>query len=131
LKSSSDFNVTKIMALMMSHEIIDLTGEDVIMKQRRKSPIPKVLKVQVWETYIGRGVGEAQCNCCKREIITPFAYHCGHVISEANGGKMELYNLRPVCARCNLSMGKKDMRAFMKKCNFGELEGHAYDMEID
>lgn len=117
---------------LYNYEVIDLTYEsDVVMRQRRKESIPKVLKVQVWEHYIGKGVGEALCSCCKKEPITPFAYHCGHVVSEANGGKMELYNLRPICPRCNLSMGKKDMRTFMQKCNFGELDDHCYDMELD
>lgn len=110
-------------------EVIDLTQDDE--KKKRKASLPKVLKVQVWEHYIGKGVGNALCMCCKRQAITPFAYHCGHVISESTGGSNDIYNLRPICAGCNLSMGKKDMRDFMKKYNYGELDGYVYDMEIN
>jgi hypothetical protein len=113
------------------NDVIDLTEDDTSHKSKRKQYIPKIVKTQVWENYIGKGIGHSSCMCCKIEIITPFNYHCGHVISEANNGDISIYNLRPVCAGCNLSMGKKDMRDFMKKCNYGELNDHVYDMDID
>jgi 5-methylcytosine-specific restriction endonuclease McrA len=120
-------------------EVIDLTGDSddekciaIVKKPRqRKASIPKVLKQQVWDRYIGRTIGEKECCCCNKNKITQMSYHCGHVISEANGGTLDIYNLRPICSSCNLSMGKKDMRAFMKKCHFGELADYVYDMETD
>ena len=35
-------------------------------------------------------------------------WHAGHIISESNGGKTDVNNLRPICKNCNLSMGKKN-----------------------
>jgi len=121
-------------------EVIDLTADSddekkcvtVSKKPRqRKATIPKVLKQHVWNRYIGVKIGEKECCCCNKNKITQMSYHCGHVISEANGGSLDIYNLRPICSSCNLSMGKKDMRDFMKTCNFGELSDYVYDMEID
>jgi 5-methylcytosine-specific restriction endonuclease McrA len=53
--------------------------------------------------------------CCKHEDIRQIEFHCGHIIAEANGGQTNIDNLRPICAQCNLSMGKMNMNVFMKK----------------
>jgi hypothetical protein len=34
-----------------------------------------------------------------------FDYHVGHNIPESRGGATNINNLKPICARCNLSMG--------------------------
>jgi len=36
--------------------------------------------------------------------MTAFDFHVGHNLPESKGGTLELGNLRPICARCNLSM---------------------------
>ena len=90
----------------------------VPLKRKRKKVIPKTLKRQVWETHIGREKGTGLCFCCKRQTIQQIEFHCGHYISEANGGQTTLENLRPICAQCNLSMGSKNMDEFMKKHGF-------------
>ena len=33
-----------------------------------------------------------------------FDYHVGHNIPESRGGATNITNLKPICARCNLSM---------------------------
>ena len=38
-----------------------------------------------------------------------------HVISEFNGGEININNLRPICNECNLSMGTTNMDVFIKK----------------
>ena len=81
---------------------------------KRKKCIPKSLKRQVWDYWIGAELGTALCLCCKYQIIRQIEFHCGHVIAEANGGKLCIENLRPICAQCNLSMGKKDFKTFEK-----------------
>jgi hypothetical protein len=70
-----------------------------------KAPIPKALREQVWITYAGR--------CFERPCLVPwcqntmsvFDFHVGHDQPESEGGATEIRNLRPICARCNLSMG--------------------------
>lgn len=70
-----------------------------------KAAIPKALREQVWLTYIGRRY-ESKCIIpwCGN-TMTVFDFHVGHDVPEAHGGATEIANLRPVCARCNLSMG--------------------------
>ena len=80
----------------------------------KKASIPKAMKRLVWDTYIGEDVGKALCLCCKHSYIRQIEFHCGHVIAEANGGKITLENLRPICAQCNLSMRTTNMDEFMK-----------------
>jgi 5-methylcytosine-specific restriction endonuclease McrA len=80
-----------------------------------KKNIPKALKKMVWDKYVGANVGQTKCLCCKHEDIRQIEFHCGHIIAEANKGRTELSNLRPICAQCNLSMGKMNMDEFIKK----------------
>jgi len=70
-----------------------------------KQKISKKLKNEVWIKEFGRK-RKQKCpieNCENK--ITKKEFHCGHIISEINGGLTELENLRPLCASCNLSMG--------------------------
>ena len=81
----------------------------------RKKNIPKSLKKMVWDTYIGPDIGKAKCMCCKHQDIRQIEFHCGHIIAEVNGGQTNVDNLRPICAQCNLSMGRTDMNSFIIK----------------
>ena len=72
-----------------------------------KANIPKALREQVWLTYSGKRF-EHKCivSWCKN-IMTVFDFHVGHDIPESRGGFTEIKNLRPICSRCNLSMGSQ------------------------
>ncbi len=74
-----------------------------------KQKIPLYLRTQVWNTYIGVKKGEVICRYCKTNKITQLNFESGHLLAEANGGKTDIFNLRPVCNTCNKSYGKKDM----------------------
>ena len=80
--------------------------------RKRKAHIPKALRIAVWKTHIGLEVGSTLCMICKTNSINQMDFHCGHVIPEAEGGSICLTNLRPVCAKCNLSMGTKNLEEF-------------------
>jgi len=69
-----------------------------------KERIPKALREQVWIKYVGKHY-QRQCwiPWCKN-TMTCFDFHVGHNIPESKGGTLEIGNLRPICARCNLSM---------------------------
>jgi 5-methylcytosine-specific restriction endonuclease McrA len=73
--------------------------------KKAKATIPAALREQVWLTHAGR-VYERTCLVpwCKN-MMTVFDFHVGHNVPESRGGATELANLRPICARCNLSMG--------------------------
>ena len=81
----------------------------------KKQSIPKKVKDDVWNTYIGEGIAKHKCLCCKMTTIDKAKFDCGHVVSEKNGGTLSIRNLRPVCNGCNLSMGSEDMIDYVKK----------------
>ena len=81
----------------------------------RKKSIPKSLKKQTWDKWVGPSIGAAKCLCCNHEEIRQIEFHCGHIIAEVNGGSTTVDNLRPICAQCNLSMGSMNLLEFKKK----------------
>ena len=71
----------------------------------RKANIPKALREQVWLQTFDK-VYEHSCyiEWCNN-IINVFDFQVGHDIPESKGGKLTINNLKPICSRCNLSMG--------------------------
>ena len=69
-----------------------------------KKSIAKGLKEQVWLKHVGTKFN-AKCTIswCTN-TITPFDYHCAHIIAESKDGPTTLENLVPTCPKCNLSM---------------------------
>ena len=67
--------------------------------------IPKALREQVWIVHIGR-VFEQKCKVkwCENKI-TPFDFEVGHNVPVSKGGTNDIDNLRPICSKCNKSMG--------------------------
>lgn len=105
--------------LMEYHKnISDKNKCDNDEKPKKKQPIAKVLKDNVWNKYIGIDIGQTNCLCCKTNKISQHNFHCGHYISESKGGKTDIDNLRPICSNCNLSMGTQNMNLFMERCGF-------------
>jgi hypothetical protein len=80
-----------------------------------KKKIPKKVKLDVWNTFIGAEIAKHKCLCCKRTTIDRAEFDCGHVISEANGGGLEISNLRPICSACNNSMSTMNMIDYVKR----------------
>ena len=58
-----------------------------------------------------------KCQCCLRETITIGNFNCGHIKAHVNNGPSSLENLVPICTLCNTSMGKYDLKEFIKKYN--------------
>lgn len=77
-----------------------------------RNTIPKTLRIDIWETYIGK-IYESKCFCCKTKDIQQGNFECGHVKSIKDGGGTTIENLRPICSTCNRSMGRKNMYDFM------------------
>ena len=76
-------------------------------EKKSKTEIPRALLEQFWLTHAGR-MYERQCLVpwCQN-MMTVFDFHVGHNIPESKGGATQLENLRPICSRCNLSMGSQ------------------------
>jgi hypothetical protein len=91
------------------------------MPGQRKKSIPKILKDLTWQRWIGDDIAKAKCLCCGVNEIKMNSFHCGHVISEADGGPTTVDNLRPVCATCNLSMRTQNMEKFKGQHGLGQV----------
>ena len=87
------------------------------IKKPPKQKIPAEMRFKIWETYVGNHL-ESLCFCCKSKMITPFtsynAFQAGHILSENDGGKIELGNLLPICASCNRKMGTTHWDDYVK-----------------
>ena len=97
------------------------TPKEIIEKPKKEKPkkkiIPLALKRNVWNKHIGEEIGKTLCLCCKLTDISQMNFSCGHIISENNGGEINLNNLKPICVSCNSSMGTKNMDEFIQ--NYG------------
>jgi len=73
-------------------------------KKNKKGAIPKAVREQTWIQNFGL-VFKHKCyiNWCKNNINV-FDFHVGHDKPESKGGSLAIDNLKPICARCNLSM---------------------------
>lgn len=89
--------------------------EAPVAEEKSKAKIPKKVKEDVWKTYVGEEIAKHKCLCCKMTTIDKASFDCGHVVSEANGGGLEVKNLRPICAGCNHSMGTMNMVDYVKR----------------
>lgn len=83
---------------------------------KRKDTIPKAIRNAVWRKEIGEKYS-GNCYVCDNTItITDF--DCAHVVSEYNGGKVQIKNLKATCRSCNLSCGTMNLIEFKRK-HFG------------
>ena len=72
--------------------------------KERKTTIPKALREQVWIKIFGESFKhKCYIDWCTNEINV-FDFHVGHDKPESRGGTLDINNLKPICARCNLSM---------------------------
>lgn len=75
-------------------------------KYKKKKINPK-LRLQVWEKEFGNNnIGICPyINCNNKINYEKNGFHCGHIISEYNGGLTIINNLKPICSECNYKMG--------------------------
>ena len=83
--------------------------------KKKKEKIPAAVRKIVWNTYIGKDKNTSKCLCCSAEDISNTNFECGHIMSEKNGGEVNIENLRPICGHCNKSIGGNNMDEFMDR----------------
>lgn len=68
--------------------------------------LPAAIREQAWLLYCGDKFFKHKClvEWCET-IITPFTFEVGHNVPKSKGGTNDLDNLRPICSKCNKSMG--------------------------
>ena len=98
-------------------DIIKLESGIIVkdLKKNSKRKIPKSVKNNSWDIYIGKKIGQVFCICCNLNMIDSKTFTAGHIISEKNGGLINIDNILPICNTCNLSMGFSNMDDFIKK----------------
>lgn len=69
--------------------------------------IPKAVREQSWIEHCGK-IFETKCavTWCLN-TINVFNFHCGHNIPHSAGGSIDIHNLIPICANCNIGMGDR------------------------
>lgn len=73
-------------------------------KRYKKATIPKAVREQCWLKVFGESFKQkCYIDWCDNDI-TVFDFHVGHDKPESEGGTLNIDNLKPICARCNLSM---------------------------
>jgi hypothetical protein len=70
-----------------------------------KAKIPAALREEVWRHWMGEAFKAKCCVTWCTNQITAFDFAVGHNVPESKGGSLTLSNLRPICSRCNSSMG--------------------------
>lgn len=83
-------------------------------KPSRKK-LPKDVRDQVWDRYIGATKTFGKCYCCRWHPITYRDFEVGHNKAVAKGGKDHISNLRPICKQCNRSMGTMSIERYREK----------------
>jgi hypothetical protein len=76
--------------------------------------IPIAIREAIWDKA-KKEDGSVSCYCCTKELSQK-NWHAGHIVAHACGGLDNEENLRPVCMRCNDSMGTENMDQFKKRC---------------
>lgn len=76
------------------------------------------LRMAVWNDNMCPDKMEGLCYVGCGTKISYQQYECGHIISVASNGPNELANLKPICSKCNKSMGSTNMIEFIKDMGF-------------
>ena len=94
--------------LFKDYKKIDLSSSEI-----RKIKIPKSRQIECWNKRF-KGLTDGKCYTCDRDLNcqTSGGYECGHIISEYEGGSIDLDNLEVVCKTCNLNMSTMNMEAY-------------------
>ena len=80
-------------------------------KNKRKK-IPQKVRYDVFKKRNNNIDGK--CYVCNKHIDI-CNFHVGHIISVFDGGANNIDNLEPICAGCNLSMGKENLHFYKEK----------------
>jgi len=78
---------------------------EVSVAKKQKAKIPLALREEVWRHWMGEKFKSKCCVTWCTNMLTAFDFAVGHNIPESKGGTLTLSNLRPICNRCNTSMG--------------------------
>lgn len=76
--------------------------------------MPQALRRKVWQNEFGRSAAHADCPCCGDVRISCWDFEVGHKVARSHGGETNEPNLRPICSKCNKSMGASSWDDFAR-----------------
>jgi hypothetical protein len=85
-------------------EKITIKKDKLTVTKYRKAKIPKAIREQCWISVFGEKFKHKCYIPWCENTINVFDFHVGHDLPESKGGTLDVHNLKPICARCNLSM---------------------------
>ena len=74
-----------------------------------KNKISKKLRCELWDLHFENNKNKNKCKCCNNYIEKEH-FVVGHIYPEVCGGKLDIYNLLPICNSCNKKMGGPPVR---------------------
>jgi hypothetical protein len=80
----------------------------------KRKPIPKRIRIAVWDKYFD-GRRSALCYVCNKNTISIESFECAHIIAHALDGSNTCDNLIPCCSLCNKSMQTTDLYEFKSR----------------
>jgi hypothetical protein len=97
-----------------------------------KEPIPKRIRELVWTTNNGETFSHKCYVTWCYNTINVFNFQVGHDIPESKGGTIDIDNLKPICASCNLSMSNKyTITEWSKLININYIEDNKINNKIN
>ena len=95
-----------------SRAIIRPIDRQIVATQKDKEDsIPSATRKTVWALEF-KNSKKPHCYCCHCPLVYE-KWHCGHILSRKEGGRIEKENLHPVCVGCNLGMGVNHMYEYI------------------
>ena len=86
-----------------------------IFTKGNKEKIPSKLREKLWiKTYGDENISKCPISFCNSILDNSKknGWEAGHIISEYNGGTINIDNLKPICKSCNCSMGCKNWNEY-------------------
>jgi uncharacterized protein with PIN domain len=79
----------------------------------KRKTIPKKVKEDLWIRHFGKKF-KGDCFVCNN-VIETHKFEAGHIKSVAKGGSDNISNLKPICMKCNRSMGTENLNNYKNK----------------
>ena len=111
------FDLNEEYGYMWAKHIVEYYTNTKISKKntkKNKTKISKPFRFTLWNTHIGKSIGEVKCIVCMQNSINMMNFECGHINPESKGGELSVENMLPICTLCNRSMGSTHMAKYVE-----------------
>ena len=81
----------------------------------------QILRTQIWNTHIGKEMGEHPCLLCGERQITQLDFKYGYGVDTSRGGQDSQDNILPICHVCFSYKGTKTIEEFLRSIGKNQL----------